>query len=64
VELTNLGVTSSGAAPTHAVVNMAQSGTTLSTCSTAPPQGKTNSDPSHPIADLASAITCKWAAAE
>lgn len=63
-ELTNLGVTSSGAAPTHSVINMAQSGTTLSTCSTVPPTGNTGSNSSHPIVDLASAITCKWVAAK
>jgi hypothetical protein len=64
VEFTNLGEANSGAAPMHSLVDMAQSGTTLSTCATVLPKDKTGSDPSHPIADLASAITCKWATAK
>jgi hypothetical protein len=64
VEFTNLGVTSSGPSPTHSEVNMDQSGTTLSTCSAVAPAGGPGSDPSHPIVDLASALTCKWVAAQ
>jgi hypothetical protein len=64
IEFTNLAVTSSGAAPTASVLNIAKNGKALSVCNAASPPRNARSDPSDPILDLASGIDCKWLASE
>jgi hypothetical protein len=64
VEFANLDVRTSGPTPTVSVVNMAEAGKVLSVCRAAPPARSARTDSSHPIADLANAISCEWRAAE